>query len=374
MYNMWRLRDAVGAMPWLILAMSRLTSAECECGYSLNKTTDANYQVFYDLIENDFLHTKGNNVTEFGWRPQEYNMTSKAAFGPYGKEMEVGNVELNPLKDPQSWTGESEKGGDAGLRLWVRGDHSHGFVPSAEVSSVRRDLMYGSYRASMKMGTGGTCGAWYWYLSNAMEIDMELLTKDFNGTQGAVNLVLQSEQSAANRNAAGTNTFKVHHLDFRPDQDFHEYRYDWSPGKVTFFVDGKALYTTTENVPNQGGPMMMTHWSTGNPLWSAGPPDKDTALTVSYAKAYFNSSDTARTDAYKKKCPTFDPAKVCQIPEQTTPPNGANAKTYFFSQDGGQKTPGQTTYKLTSGASSLASVSSSIYVSIFVAFFSWALI
>ena len=204
---------------------------------------------------------------------------------------------------------------------------------------------------------------------------MELLSKDFNGTQGAVNLVLQSPQSAMDRTAAGTNTFHIQHLDFRPDQDFHEYRYDWSPKEVSFFVDGKLLYTTTDNVPGKPGPMMMTHWSTGNPNWSAGPPDQDTALTVSYTKAYFNSSDTERSDAHNKKCPTFDPAKVCPIPAQTTPPDASQgkdgAKTYFFSQQENM-TPGQITYH--SGAMLSGAPAISILVPLLVTFFSWALV
>jgi hypothetical protein len=81
---------------------------------------------------------------------------------PYGKAFEVENVELNPLKDAQSWSGESEKGGDAGLKLWVRSDHGHGNIPSAELASMRNDTRYGSYRVGMKLGTGGTCGAFYW--------------------------------------------------------------------------------------------------------------------------------------------------------------------------------------------------------------------
>lgn len=112
-------------------------------------------------MENDFLHSKGDNVTKFGWRPQEFNVSSGDKTNPYGKDFEVQNLELNPLKDPQSWSGESEKGGDAGLKLWVRGDHSHGYVSSAELASVRADVLYGSVRVGMKLGESGTCGAFF---------------------------------------------------------------------------------------------------------------------------------------------------------------------------------------------------------------------
>jgi hypothetical protein len=114
-------------------------------------------------MENDFLHTAGDNLTEFGWAPQEYNVSAKEARGPFGKEFWVENAVLNPLKDTGAWSGEGENGGDGGLQLWVRGDHSHGFVNGAELASVRHDALYGSFRVGMKLAAqNGTCGAFFW--------------------------------------------------------------------------------------------------------------------------------------------------------------------------------------------------------------------
>jgi hypothetical protein len=42
-------------------------NAACECGYSVNRTSDATHAVYTDLMENDFLHTAGDNFTKFGW-------------------------------------------------------------------------------------------------------------------------------------------------------------------------------------------------------------------------------------------------------------------------------------------------------------------
>ena len=114
-------------------------------------------------MENDFLHTSGDNITEFGWQPQQYNVSAKDARGPYGKDFNISNVELNPLKDSATWSGESELGGDAGLRLWVRSDTSSGLVGAGEVATPRNDSLYGSFRVSMKLAAeSGTCGAFFW--------------------------------------------------------------------------------------------------------------------------------------------------------------------------------------------------------------------
>jgi hypothetical protein len=353
-------RNTWGAMPaLLLLALSRFSNAACECGYSVNSTSDPSYAVFTELVENDFLHTKTDDFSTVGWRPQEYNVSSKEARGPFGKSMELRNILSNPLKDDKAWAGDAEHGGDAGLELWVRGDHANGLVSGAEIVSMRNDSLLGSFRVGMKLSnSSGTCGAFFFYHNNSQEIDMEFLSHQFNESQGAVNLVLQSPQSVTNGFAAqGTNGFVVKALPFRPDGQFHEYRFDWAADSVEFYVDGKLLHRMTENIPQEGGSIFFNHWSNGDPSWSAGPPDRDTVMTISYFKGYFNSTDTERSqNDYKKRCPKFDPTKVCAIPNQMSAPDPANgpdaAKTYFFSTDPkGDMTPDQTIYR--NGATSV---------------------
>ena len=108
--------------------------------------------------------------------------------------------------------------------------------------------------------------------------------------------------------------------------------------------------------PDAPGYIMLNHWSNGDPSWSGGPPTSDAVMTVSYVKAYFNTTDSHRTSQHKKQCGTFKPSQVCQIPEQTTAPDlaGANgnatARTYFFSKDPGH-TPGQVLYNVDNAGS-----------------------
>jgi hypothetical protein len=101
-------------------------------------------------------------MKEVGWGPQIWNVSSKAARGPFGKSMDEGNIVTNPLKDSKAWSGDAEHGGDAGLELWVRGDHSGGFVNGSELATMRNDTLYGSYRVGMKLSnSSGTCGAFF---------------------------------------------------------------------------------------------------------------------------------------------------------------------------------------------------------------------
>ena len=212
--------------------------------------------------------------------------------------------------------------------------------------------------------------SWLQFRNNSQEIDMEFLSKQFNDSSSAVNLVLQTPLSVeAGFDASNTTDFKVEALPFRPDKEFHEYRFDWSPEKVSFYADGQWLHDMTHYSPNSPGHLVLNHWSNGDPSWSAGPPQSDAVMTVSYIKAYFNSSDPARQEAYAARCPTLNPNEVCEIPSQTTPPDpsGANgnqtAHTYFFSLDTGH-TPNQTVYNATnatrSGATSILEASRSV--------------
>ena len=175
---------------------------------------------------------------------------------------------------------------------------------------------------------------------------MEFLSAEFNATSQPVNLVLQSPESeGAGFNAANTATFQIHQLNFTPSEGFHEYRFDWSPNAVEFYSDGVLLDTMTSAVPTAPGHITLSHWSNGDPTWSAGPPTADAILTVEYLKGYFNSSDPARQQDWSKRCVSLSAVNAtCPVPEVTQAPNGnASANTFFFSLQANQ-TDNQTVF------------------------------
>lgn len=146
-------------------------------------------------------------------------------------------------------------------------------------------------------------------------------------------------------------------LPFDPTSGFHEYRFDWIPGRVTFLADGKELATlNTSAVPTEPGHVVLSQWSNGNRFWSAGPPVEDALMTLSYVKAYFNSSLPERQKEYAKRC--TNPAgagAVCPIPDQNVAPDpgspdgNTTASTWFFSQHANMSS-NQTVYRQGLGA------------------------
>lgn len=146
----------------LILLISTVR-ADCECGYTVNGT------LFTDLTESDFLHIK--NINESGWIPQTYTVDPELSRGPYGKDASPDQIVLNPLKSRYDWTGDGIKGGDAGAQILVRGGDpgEGGMIRMGELDTNRTDILYGSFRAGIKLtGLPGTCGAFFWVCSSTL--------------------------------------------------------------------------------------------------------------------------------------------------------------------------------------------------------------
>lgn len=331
-------------------------NAVCECGYTINATNSSSYATFTEVFETDFLHLDQDalsysNREQTGWSLQVYNMSAHDARGPYGKEASASNVIINPMKSQHDWAGDSVLGGEGGLQVWVRSQAVNNLIPMGEMVSTRLDMLYGSFRIGVKMtGTPGTCGAFFWFRNDSQEIDLEYLSwqQSPNATSNKeyhpLNLVVQSPASAAvGYNAAGTADFITQPLPFTLSEGFHEYRFDWTHDKISFYADGEWLADMTDTIPTAPGKLFLNHWSNGDPGWSGGPPKQDAVMIVSYVKAYFNTTNADQQEDYNKQCLSkykgIDALDhLCQIPDQTVAPDpsGPNgnktAKTFFFTE------------------------------------------
>lgn len=151
-----------------------------------------------------------------------------------------------------------------------------------EIASKRADFRYGSYRASIRTShvKGGVVG-WFVYRDSPLnEIDVEMLTKDNQD----LHFTLHHIQTNVD--------YKLVKLAFDPAVDFHEYRFDWHPGSVDYFVDGKPIVSLSKQVPDQAAAMMLNHWSGNIAGWGGPAPLEDMYLEVDWV-AY--SSDFPAT-------------------------------------------------------------------------------
>lgn len=138
-----------------VVLLPSLASADCECGYAT--VVDGTRHVFTDLIETDFARLHGISA-DTGWAAQAFNLSRERARGEFGEMFAAENVRVD--------SGGGGGGGleaDAGLQLAVRGRTVEGMVPVAEIDSHRMDLLWGTFRASMKLtDVPGTCAAFFW--------------------------------------------------------------------------------------------------------------------------------------------------------------------------------------------------------------------
>ncbi|KLO88463.1 xyloglucan endo-transglycosylase-like protein [Fusarium fujikuroi] len=234
-----------------LLATARLVSGACECGYSIKNPQGESQIVFTDRLETKFsqLHSisEGHN-----WLAQNFTVSAADGRGNFSKAFLPNNVNTHGTKS----------GDGSGLELR--------------------------------------------YFNDTQEIDIEFLSQEFDHDNGIypINLVVQSKKSLeVGYDASKTGSFKRVKLDFDPTDAFHEYRFDYLPGQVLFYADGKLLaHMKGGDMPSSGGHLILQHWSNGNPLWSGGPPKEDATVTVSYVKAYFNSSSSERQSQLARRC------------------------------------------------------------------------
>lgn len=164
--------------------------------------------------------------------------------------------------------------------------------------------------------------------SDEAEIDFEFLSKLYTDPSKADLLLVIHAAPEVSRD----HIFQPTTVPFRPDFGYHEYRFDWTPGRITFYTDGKLIWETEKGVPLEAGGLILNHWSNGDPGWSNGPPAQDAHMEFSYVKAYFNTTSDAE---YKTRCrDRSKPDAVCKVPDQTSPPEPRKSATFVSPKKG----------------------------------------
>ncbi|MCM1358418.1 MAG: glycoside hydrolase family 9 protein, partial [Prevotella sp.] len=113
---------------------------------------------------------------------------------------------------------------------------------------------YGYYETSMQaIKNDGVVSSFFTYTGPSDnnpwdEIDIEILGKDTTKVQ--LNYYT---------NGVGNHEY-MYDLGFDASEGFHTYGFDWQSDHITWYVDGKEVYTATENIPSTPGKIMMNVW------------------------------------------------------------------------------------------------------------------
>ena len=139
------------------------------------------------------------------------------------------------------------------LKLDKKGDQYTG----AEYRTYQR-YEYGNYQVRMKpIKNDGVVSSFFTYTGPGEgtiwdEIDIEFLGKDTTKVQ--FNYFV---------NGRGGHE-KLYNLGFDASQSFHTYGFKWQKDSITWYVDGKAVYTATSKtdaIPSTPGKIMMNVWN-----------------------------------------------------------------------------------------------------------------
>lgn len=133
---------------------------------------------------------------------------------------------------------------------------------------------YGYYSVCMKAADcSGVISSFFTYTNKPWwdEIDIEFLGNNMKGVQ-------------FNYYTKGTGHHEYYYyLGFDPSEDFHEYGFDWQKDSITWYVDGKAVYRATENIPTADTQIMMNVWNTkGHDEWAGALDEGKLPVTAQY--------------------------------------------------------------------------------------------
>ena len=111
---------------------------------------------------------------------------------------------------------------------------------------------YGSYRVEMKTDYApGSFAAFFLYedvKGDNDEIDIEI----YNDGSGQIDFVTFTQGEKTN--------YKIKELPFDPASDYHEYRIDYFPEKILFYVEDELMAAFNSQLPSAKMKVMINHW------------------------------------------------------------------------------------------------------------------
>lgn len=159
---------------------------------------------------------------------------------------------------------------------------------SSSISSIRDDILYGSFRISAKFpNINGTSFGFFFFNSTNQEIDIEVLMHEVyeNKLRTAVQPIIRDP-----RGRASNLSQRLVIINGSMTNSFIEYRFDWFKDRIDYYIDSKYSHSLIVNIPFLAGKILINHHSNGNPMWSRGPPFDVSTVIINYIELYFNSS------------------------------------------------------------------------------------
>lgn len=284
-------------LPTLVAVLLRTASSvmgmvdvakDCPCGYvdPLNQElfTDSIIVYFNETAEvpkSAFLAESYQNKYERGWNSQ------------FRQGADPANVRFD-----NSSSHSSDATSSLGLVLNpATGDHD---CVGGAIRTLRQDILYGSFRASMKSPAkraGGSALSMMLQYNRTQAIKMSLQNTN-NHSEAWMSTLLNHEPP--NRylgvNYTALSDPALYYGIANP-WGYNELRVDWVPDNINFSIGGiisrgvSELANDGTKRPNTPSPFTLKHWSVGDEYLMGGPPmNKASEANVAWLRLFFNSS------------------------------------------------------------------------------------
>ena len=158
---------------------------------------------------------------------------------------------------------------------------------------------YGLYEVRMKpdKGSGFMSGSLFTYTGPTDgnpwdEIDIEFLGKD-------------TEILSLNYFTDGVGGHEYeYHLGFDASLEYHTYAFEWLPDSITWFVDGVAIHTATQDIPSNPSRIMTNVWVHDGSVSSWLGPIDSTAVPVTASYDWIRFTPAGEVDTTAPEAPT----------------------------------------------------------------------
>ncbi|CAO2649147.1 Nn.00g100960.m01.CDS01 [Neocucurbitaria sp. VM-36] len=299
--------------PFLLAFLCALTTfaqvlsenQNCTCGF-YNSQTD---EIFTDAIIVYFNET--NSVPD-DFITEDYAQKYEKDWNAiYRQGADSSNVRLN----------DSES-----LQLSVQPSTDDHVVKGGGIRTIRRDIQHGSFRTFIKsprQTARGSSMSMMWKYNDTEVAELSVMnsndksnawvgtfvTNEFPARDLGLNYT-QLEQPTANRNYTTLDGgFSNGTVD---PWDYIEYRIDWTPGSINFYVGGnltrQVLHSKYNAMPSVPSAFFFKHWSTGNRFSMQGPPGRESVANIGWIRMFFNSSSTSDhvRESFASRCGATD--------------------------------------------------------------------
>ncbi|KAF2717264.1 glycoside hydrolase family 16 protein [Polychaeton citri CBS 116435] len=265
--------------------------SDCSCGFRdpgtdqlftqslivyFNETAQVDTNVFE--IE-DYLHKK-----EEGWK-------STYIQGADPSNLVIGN------NASLGWQNSTD-GKSPSLQLFLDAATQQHVVVGSGLRTLRRDIQYGSFRASMRSAhpfdsAGGSALSMMlnFNSSDNMNVDLMNMNDPSDARVGTlVNGEGPNDSIVTNYTILGADDTGYPPLH---PFDFMTVRMDWNKTDVNFWIgenNTRSITKKDRTLPKAPQPLYLRHWSTGDKTYMEGPPTKQSVGNVAWVRAFFNSS------------------------------------------------------------------------------------